>query len=420
MGENGGAHKRRPCCESQRVRAASLTMIAESGQARSRSVTSALDRDPCAGVSNVPVVEAGHQRRAILTGDILGAALGRGPDRARANADLLVIGLAAACFVGAAALLSQLAGVPFTVPTEEESRALKVHYLVPLFVGLAGYGVLWAASRWLPGTRRRRGLSLAEVATDLYFLALFVVVMYVHFHVKMWMAVLAPALYDGAYLVVDRELHWLVRAMAELRRAIAQLVPGIDALYQMGFLLMFAVSFWFHALGERRYLRHYLVAVLLLEMLGAFAYLALPAVGPFIHDIGPNALATEAQRHMLAMFREAQAGGIEWLIDHGGNSVTSMPAAMPSLHVAGAIIMTYYAIRARLWITPLLVLVSAWIMLESVVTRWHYLVDLPAGAALAAVILLLVNRLYRSRDAAELRAAAAPAGGGMTIGARLR
>lgn len=338
--------------------------------------------------------------------------------RVRGSADLLFVGLAAACFVGAALLVSGLTGVPFTVPTEEESRALKVHYLVPLFVGLAGYGVLWAASRWLPGTRRRRGLSPAEVASDLFFLGLFVVVMYVHFHVKMWMVVVSPALHDGAYLAIDRELHWLVRAMAELRRAIAQLVPGIDALYQMGFLLMFALSFWFHALGERRYLRQYLVAVLLLEMLGAFAYLIVPAVGPFIHDIGPNALATEAQQHMLAMFREAQAGGIDWLIAHGGNSVTSMPAAMPSLHVAGAIIMTYYAIRARLWITPLLALVSAWIMIESVVTRWHYLVDLPAGAALAALILLLTNRLYRNRT--DLGMAAVPAGEAVTLGARIR
>jgi hypothetical protein len=339
--------------------------------------------------------------------------------RARSCGDLIVIGVAVAVFVGTALLLSGYTGVPFTLPTEEESRALKVHYLVPLVVGLAGYGVLWIASRWLPGSRRRRGLGLADVGGDLYFLALFVVVMYVHFHVKMWMVVLNPTLYDSAYLAVDRELFWLIQAMAQLRAAVAQLVPGIDALYQMGFLLMFAVSFWFHALGERRYLRHYLIAVLLLEMLGAFSYLLLPAIGPFIHDIGPNATATEAQRYMLAIFRKAQDGGIEWMAKHGGNSVTSMPAAMPSLHVAGAIIMTYYAIRARLWITPLLVLVSAWIMIESVVTRWHYLVDLPAGAALAALILLTTNWLYRSRAAAEQRALV-PAGENVTVGVRIR
>lgn len=340
--------------------------------------------------------------------------------RVQSCADLVVIGLAVGAFVAIAAMISGATGVPFTVPTEEESRALKVHYLVPLFVGLAGYALLWAVSRWLPANRgRRRGLTTGEILSDLYFLALFVVVMYVHFHLKMWMVVLNPTLYDGVYLAVDRKLFWLIRAMAQLRAAIAQLVPGIDALYQMGFLLMFAVSFWFHALGERRYLRQYLVAVLLLEMLGAFAYLALPAVGPFIHDIGPNALATEAQRHMLAMFRKAQDGGIAWLVEHGGNSVTSMPAAMPSLHVAGAIVMTYYAIRARLWVTPLLVLISAWIMIESVVTRWHYLVDLPAGAALAVLIVLLTNRFYRSRRTAEVRAAV-PVGQDVTVGLRIR
>jgi hypothetical protein len=342
--------------------------------------------------------------------------------RAVPSADLIVIGLAVVCFVAAAALVSSRTGAPFTVPTEDESRAIKVHYLVPLLAGLGGYGVLWAASRWLPGSRRRRGLMPREVAADLYFLALFVVVMYVHFHVKMWMGVLSATLYDDAYLAIDRDFGWLIAAMQTLRAAAAQLVPGIDSLYQNGFLLMFAASFWFHALGERRYLRHYLIAVLLLEMLGAFAYLALPAVGPFIYESGPNALATDAQRHMLSIFRQAQAYGMEWLATRGGRSVTSMPAAMPSLHVAGAVIMTCYAIRARLWITPLLVLISAWVMIESVVTRWHYLVDLPAGVVLAAVIVVFTNRLCRRHVASGVAAhcAEGPASEGVVLGARVR
>jgi len=85
-------------------------------------------------------------------------------------------------------------------------------------------------------------------------LILFVVVMYFHFHIKMWMSVLSPVLYDATYMAIDHRLGWLLGPMESLRAAVAQLVPGIDALYQLGFLIMFAMSFWFHAVGERRVL----------------------------------------------------------------------------------------------------------------------------------------------------------------------
>jgi hypothetical protein len=292
---------------------------------------------------------------------------------------------------------------------------------VPLIIGVGGYGVLWAASRWLGSGRRRRGLGAAEIAGDAYYLALFVVVMYFHFHIKMWMSVLSPTLYDTAYMAIDHQLGWLLGPMEALRGAVAQLVPGIDAVYQFGFLTMFAMSFWFHAVGERRYLRHYLMAVLLLEMLGAFAYLLLPAIGPFILERGPNVLATEAQRHMLEMFNQARAGGMAWIDARGGQSVTSMPAAMPSLHVAGALIMSYYAALARLWVTPLLIVLSVWIAIESVVTRWHYFVDLPAGLALAGLIILATNRVCRHRELAFVARPATPVPAeGIAMGARAR
>jgi hypothetical protein len=341
------------------------------------------------------------------------------PRLGRTNRDLVVVGLAAVAFVAAALALHWTTGAPFTMPTEGESRPIGVHYLVPLLIGVVGYAVLWTASRWRMAPGRRRGGALAEIAVDAYFLLLFVVVMYFHFHIKMWMSVLSPTLYDGTYMAIDHQLGWLLGPLEALRAAVAQLVPGIDAVYQLGFLIMFAASFWFHALGERRYLRHYLTAVLLLEMLGAFSYLVLPAIGPFIHEHGPNLLATEAQRQMLQTFDQARAGGWAWVVARGGQTVTSMPAAMPSLHVAGALIMSYYAARGRLWVTPLLIVLSVWIAIESVVTRWHYFVDLPAGLGLAGLIILATNWICRYRELAFAAQPSVPAPAeGIAIGAQ--
>jgi hypothetical protein len=140
-----------------------------------------------------------------------------------------------------------------------------------------------------------------------------------------------------------------------------------------------------------------MTALLLLEMLGALSYLIAPAVGPFIFESGPNALATSAQDGMYASFREVRRLGAAWLSEFGGGYFTGPPAAMPSLHVAGAWIMTYYAFRARSVVAPVMGLLLAWIVVESVVSRWHYVVDLPAGLVLAFVAIAISNRVCQSR-----------------------
>jgi hypothetical protein len=47
---------------------------------------------------------------------------------------------------------------------------------------------------------------------------------------------------------------------------------------------MFALSLWFHAAGNRRWHHHNMIALLLVEMAGAYSYLIAPAVGPFVFE----------------------------------------------------------------------------------------------------------------------------------------
>jgi hypothetical protein len=170
-------------------------------------------------------------------------------------------------------------------------------------------------------------------------------------------------------------------------------LPHADSWYQAGLLAMFALSFWFHAVGKRQWYYHNMTAILLLEMIGPLGYLVAPAVGPFIFQHGPSDVATAAQTTMYAGFLQVQAGGAAWLAQHGGSYFTAPPAAMPSLHVAVAWVMTYYAIKARSAVSPLMVLLLGWITVESVVLRWHYLVDLPAGFLLACLVIVITNRV---------------------------
>jgi hypothetical protein len=66
---------------------------------------------------------------------------------------------------------------------------------------------------------------------------------------------------------------------------------------------------------------------------------------------------------------------------------------MPSLHIAHAAVMTWYMHKSRLIVRWPFLAILLFILVESVVSRWHYLVDAPAGLAVAAAAILIANRI---------------------------
>ena len=308
---------------------------------------------------------------------------------------MLVLTIVCAGFAGFAAFLSRVTGARFVVP-RGRSPALGTNFSLPLVAALAGYAALQILSRLRAGGRGRREW-VRRVMVDCYFLTLFVVVLYLHFHVKMWVPLLNPRSYDALYFGVDDRLHLLVEALRCVRGAIARVLPAADIWYELAFFSMFSLSFWFHAAGTRRWHYHNMVAITLTELMGPLLYLVAPAVGPFLFEHGDNAMATAAQLRMYGEFQAFQDGGVAWLARYGGEYFTAPLAAMPSLHFAATFVLAYYAVRARLVIAPIVVAAVGWIGIESVVSRWHYLVDLPVGLMVALVAIALANRLCRFR-----------------------
>ncbi len=149
-------------------------------------------------------------------------------------------------------------------------------------------------------------------------------------------------------------------------------------------------------------------ATSLVLLAGAVSYWIAPAVGPFIYGPGPNAFASRSQeimwrvREQLIQTRQFPPGAF-----------AAGLAAMPSLHVANMLVFVIYANRLRwLWLAyfPLL----AWIVIEAVVSRYHYVIDLPAGAILALACVQVSNRLLPQSTAGgvpgQLRPKDVPAG----------
>ncbi|MET1026927.1 MAG: phosphatase PAP2 family protein, partial [Dongiaceae bacterium] len=311
-------------------------------------------------------------------------------------ADLSVIPLIAFAFVGIALAISSIEGIPFTVPQSGNIPGLNTNYWVPPIAAAVGYLLLQFVVR-LFSTNKRTWTEIGRHAVDDYLLlGLFILVIYVHFNIKMWIPVINPRLYDQDYFAIDQAARPLLTLLAFLRGEIARAIPAVDIWYQAAFMAIFVLSFLSHALGKRRWHYHNIVALLLLEMAGPLTYLIMPAVGPFIYERGASALATAAELRMYGVYEQVRAGGAAWIAQHGGQFFAEPLAAMPSLHVGASFVIMYYAIKARSWMAPLCVIVFLWICIESVVTRWHYLIDLPVGLLLAGGAICLANHLCRN------------------------
>lgn len=288
-----------------------------------------------------------------------------------------------------------LAGVPFVMPTEQESPAIGAHFLVPVGVTVAGYFVVVALSHVSGRYRRSLGGWARAAAIDGLLIATFILVMYVHFHIKMWMPVINPVMYDAAYYAIDQQARVLIDGATAIRQFVKAMIPGTSIYYGLGLLAMFSLSFFVHASGSRRWHYHNMLALVLVEVVGPLTYLIAPAVGPFIYEKPPSAAVAAAQETMYAKFQHVQADGIAWLVRHGGDYITAPLAAMPSLHIAAASVIAYYIIKTRSVMTPVMLILLGWIIVDSVALRWHYLVDLPAGLALAWLAVWLANRTCR-------------------------
>jgi hypothetical protein len=311
-----------------------------------------------------------------------------------------VLSVVCFAFVSVAALLSRATGAPFVMP-RGESPALGTNFSLPLVAALVGYAGFQILARATAAGPSEGDRWTGRVLIDFYLLALFTLVIYVHFHIKMWIPLINGRSFDGTFFAIDNHFRFLIEDLRGLRSAIAAALPLPDIWYEAGFFSMFSLSFWFHAAGRRRWHYHNMVAITLTELIGPLLYLVAPAVGPFVFEHGDNARATAVQQRMYEQFQAMQDGGVSWLGRHGGEYFTAPLAAMPSLHFAVTFVLAYYAVRARLVVAPIIVAAVCWIAIESVVARWHYLVDLPAGLLVAGAVIALTNRLCQFRLAEQ-------------------
>jgi mitochondrial fission protein ELM1 len=301
-------------------------------------------------------------------------------------------------FLGIAVVISRIIGTRLALPHSGEIPGLGTSYWIPPLAAAAGYLLLQSVMQLIRRPRRSWREIARHALDDYLLLGVFILVICIHFNIKMWIPLINPELYDHDYYAIDEAARPILAFLGEVRGLIGRVSSAEDIWYQAAFFSAFVLSFLAHALGDRRFHYANMLALLFIETVGPLTYLIAPAVGPFIFEHGPNALATAAELQMYEGYRQVLQGGADWINAHGSEYFALPLAAMPSLHVGATFIILYYAVRARSWMSPFAALAFGWIVIESVVARWHYLIDLPVGLLLAVAAIAVASRLC-SREA---------------------
>ena len=273
--------------------------------------------------------------------------------------------------LGVTLFVSALYGLQFNLPGGDRAAFVGIHYLYPL-LGVA----LWGGFALIGQKQNTR-------KTFLIALPCYAIVLLCHFNLKLWASHINPALWDDLYWRTDVALRPLIDLCFALRRTMAPLIPLESNFYVTAFIAMFYLSFCLHALRSPRDFRTLFLAALFFQGMGAIAYLGMPALGPFLYEVGIEPQQTAAQHSMLAAYRANTSGGADWIAANGSTHFTGGLAAMPSLHTGGSFLFLLFAWRYAPILVPLYLPLFAFISVDAVASRWHYFVDLPAGVILA-------------------------------------
>jgi membrane-associated phospholipid phosphatase len=144
---------------------------------------------------------------------------------------------------------------------------------------------------------------------------------------------------------------------------------------------------------DLRIFRQFLLSVLVTGIIGSQGYILVPA-------IGPGTAFPSLYHHALS---GAMYGNVTYLLD----TARAFRDVFPSLHVAISSIVLWFAWRRSrvLGAVMLPLVVANWI--STMYLRYHYLVDVIAGWATAALAIALAMFILRIEDAIRKRARAA-------------
>ncbi|HSP13257.1 MAG TPA: phosphatase PAP2 family protein [Thermoanaerobaculia bacterium] len=234
-----------------------------------------------------------------------------------------------------------------------------------------------------------------------------------YFWIKLVVPLLHPVLYDQALWDIDRRMFFGYSPNILFLELFSRplVLKSIDISYARIFFISMSLAFIFFLSDPSRRLRvAFSNGNTMLWLLGAWLYLLIPSLGPafrfpdvwfpFVYGLDmTQAFQGALIKNYEAVLRLPRGGSFRDV------QLMMGVAAFPSLHVAFQTFVFLW--MRRVWIYGEIVfgIFTLVILIGSVVTGWHYLIDGIAGMAMAIVCYLAAAATWRLGEWLRMRAA---------------
>lgn len=193
-----------------------------------------------------------------------------------------------------------------------------------------------------------------------------------------------PDVVDGALIRIDRALfgvdvsYWMGGFATP---SLTRVMVLCYASYFVALPLLAAAIYW---TGERRLFRELMVSGVIASVVGYLGYLAVPAVGPYVFQsrLFPTRLPGGGPETHLFIAAIDDLKGVA-------------RDCFPSLHTAHTTVVLTYAARFRRAAFLLYLPIALGLYVSTIYLRMHYVVDVAAGFATAALAVWLGPRIER-------------------------
>ena len=278
-------------------------------------------------------------------------------------------------------------------------------------IGIGLFFVYTLASRRSPRAYLKEIATVRWLVLSLRLWVAIIIFNYTYFWLKVCVPLVNDSLWDAALARLDVALHFGYSPSIVLTTAArGSLLGWIDVWYGLWLPSVSLTIAFFCAHPKAVVRRQFVLSCVLIWGLGAWLYVALPALGPAyaFHDLWVETLAkmpAAAQGQQMlwenyqTILRGIQSGQL-----HQFNPTRGI-AAMPSLHVGGHWLFMLWMHRyARPLFIPFAVATFV-TFLGSIITGWHYAVDGYVGILIAQLAYWAALRLERdpaTEDAADV------------------
>jgi hypothetical protein len=293
---------------------------------------------------------------------------------------------------------------------------LLVVYFVLLFVGvvfgagpgrmLAGQIVLEHLLVLVLGLALTRGAILARgtfASSLLYRLVVFSTVFSSYFQLRIILPAAAPRAVDASLYAIDQAVFHYEPALAWARFVTPARTEWF-AFFYLGYFFLLALHIFPFMLAARdmKILARFATGIFMVFCGGHLLYIVVPGYGPY--------------RYLAAQFPDALEGGMFWgMVKATVAAEGAQKDIFPSLHTAVPSFLTLLAFRYRSvfrpfrWSAPIVGFCTSQIIIATMYLRWHYLIDICAGIALATIAVVGSGHLVTWDEARRERRGLSPA-----------